>query len=52
MSRFRDILQTLNYSQPTYTEVEYAIFDGATYLDLGYQANVNTKVFTKFYNTG
>lgn len=51
MSRFRNILQTLSYTQPTYTEVEYATFDGSTYLNLGYQANVNTKVFTKFYNT-
>lgn len=51
MSCFRNILQTLSYTQPTYTEVEYATFDGSAYIDLGVGATQNTKAYIRFYNT-
>ena len=35
----------------TYTEVEYATFNGNAYVDLGVGATQNTKTYIRFYNT-
>ena len=54
MSRFRQLLMSSGGSSPTidYTEVEYAEFDGNTYIDLGYTATEATKVEVWFNAMG
>lgn len=52
MSDLRRLLITKAQQQDlTYTEVEYATFDGNTFVDLGVGATQNTKTYIRFYNT-
>lgn len=52
MKDFRRLLIAKAQEQEVvYTELEYAQFDGSTYIDLGIKADLNTKAYIRYYDT-
>lgn len=47
----RLLIANAQQEEITFTEVEYAGFDGSAFVDLGVGATQNTKTYIRFYNT-